>query len=241
MRKIKSFRQLEEFGGIRLSQHFYMRDFMYSEISNHFGVSNIPDDPSLAVEAGRKLCSELLDPLANTFGPISVRSAYQSPAVNGKGNEAGHNCANNDANRAGHIWDQLDRDGKMGATACIVIPWFADQYSKGRDWRDLAWWLHDHLPYSRICFHPNRAAFNLSWHEVPKRQISSYIKPKGILLRSGHSPAENSAQRLKRYESFPTYCGISYPKIRNGCSKVRSDPTQQSPAAQPQNASCTDE
>lgn len=215
MRQIKSINQLEEFGRIRLSQHFYMRDFLYSEIGNHYGLPNIPDNPEIAVLAGKGLCTQLLDPLVNTFGPIFVRSSYRSPLVNGKGNEAGHNCARNEVSRAGHIWDQLGDNGNMGATTCIVIPWFADQYANGRDWRDLAWWVHDHLPYSSMYFHPKLAAFNLTWKEVPRKAISSYIKPKGKLLGAGKSAEEDLNMRQQRYADFPPFCDINYPEIPN--------------------------
>lgn len=188
-----------------------MRDFLYSEIGNFYGLANIPANPDQAIRTGKRLCTDLLDPLVNTFGPISVRSAYRSTQVNDKGNQAGHNCASNEANFAGHIWDHLDNDGKMGATACIVIPWFADQYENGRDWRDLAWWLHDHLPYSGICFYPKLAAFNLSWHEAPKPQISSYIAPKGILQNAESFPQSSLSERQQRYSDFPEFCGIRYP------------------------------
>ncbi len=214
MRHIKTMPQLETFGRVRLSQHFFMRDFLYSEISNFYGLANIPENPDRAISAGKRLCTELLDPLVNTFGPIFVRSAYRSLQVNGKGNKAGHNCASNEANYAGHIWDRLDNAGKMGATACIVIPWFADQYEEGRDWRDLAWWLHDHLIYSGICFFPKMAAFNLSWHEVPKPQISSHIAPKGILHRVESFPQNSLSERQQRYSDFPEFCDIRYPPPR---------------------------
>lgn len=211
MRKIISIAQLEEFGRVRLSQHFFMRNFMNSEIGNIYGIANIPRNPDRAIRAGKKLCTKLLDPLVNTFGPIHIRSAYRSERVNDKGNKAGHNCACNEANYAGHIWDRLDDAGKMGATACIVVPWFADQYANGRDWRDLAWWLHDHLNHSGICFHPKMAAFNLSWHEVPKPRISSYIVPKGLLLSEKGFPQNELSERQKRYSGFPKFCGIHYP------------------------------
>ena len=32
-----------------------------------------------------------------------------------------------------------------GATACVVVPRFADRYAAGADWRSLAYWIHDHL------------------------------------------------------------------------------------------------
>jgi hypothetical protein len=70
MRKPKSARALEELGRVRLSESFFMRDFLYSEISAVHGIPNIPDDPDLAIRAGRKLCEEALEPLRARFGRI---------------------------------------------------------------------------------------------------------------------------------------------------------------------------
>lgn len=213
MRKIGSFNALEKFGRIRLSKYFFMRDFLYSEIGNFYGIPNHPEDPDLAIQNGTRLATDLLDPLVETFGPISVRSSYRSLAVNAFGNEKGHNCASNEANFAGHIWDETDANGRKGATACIVIPWFADQYENGRDWRDLAWWVHDHLPYSAMNFFPNRAAFNLTWSSEPSRTISSFIPPRGRLLASGGTPGEPIEERRARYRDFPKFRGIRYPVL----------------------------
>lgn len=213
MRKPATVEALERLGRVRLSRHFFMRDFLHTEIGNLRGIPNIPDDPDLAVRAGERLARELLDPVVETFGPIAVRSAYRSPAVNGFGNAHDLSCASNEANRAGHIWDQRDAHGRMGATACIVVPWFADQFEAGRDWRDLAWWVHDHLPYSSMQFFPKRAAFNLTWREDPARTISSYIEPKGKLLGAGAEPGETLARRRARYADFPTFRGIAFPAI----------------------------
>ncbi|MBL4731343.1 MAG: hypothetical protein JKY82_01900 [Rhizobiaceae bacterium] len=211
MSKIGTIQALEKFGRVRLSRHFFMQDFLYSEISNFHSIPNIPDEPDLAIAVGEKLCQELLDPLFETFGNISIRSSYRSPGVNQYGNENHLNCASNASNHAGHIWDKLDANGERGATTCIVIPWFADQYEAGRDWRDLAWWIHDHLLYSGMYFHPIRAAFNLSWRDVPERTISSYIKPLGKLLAAGDEPEETLEQRRERYADFPAFRGIVHP------------------------------
>jgi hypothetical protein len=59
---------LEELGRVRLSARFFMRDFLHSEIANFYGMPNIPDDPDLAIKAGKRLCEELLEPLEATFG-----------------------------------------------------------------------------------------------------------------------------------------------------------------------------
>lgn len=169
-------------GRVRLSKSFFFRDFLYSEIANFYGMPNIPEYPDLAIEVGKKLCEELLEPLNATFGRLEIRSAYRSPTINAFGNENKLGCASNERNYAGHIWDHLDSERRMGATACVVVPWFADRYEGGADWRALAYWIHNHLPYSDLYFFPKLCAFNISWHEKPTRSIRSYIKPASSLV-----------------------------------------------------------
>ena len=132
---------LDALGRVRLSRSFFLREFLYSEVAALHGIPNIPDDPDLAVMVGRRLCEDLLEPLQATFGKVVVRSAYRSCAVNGfcndqqRAGKAGYSCASNEANYAGHIRDRRDAQGFAGATACIVIPWFADRFAAGADWR----------------------------------------------------------------------------------------------------------
>lgn len=185
MKPIRSRSQLEDFGRERLSPNFLMRDFLYSEIAATEGILNAPDDPELALQTGKRLCVDLLDPIQDRFGRIAIRSAYRSCSVNVRGNEIGANCARNEANYAAHIWDRRDADGRAGATACIVLPRIADYCSAGGDWRALAWWIHDRLPYSSLYFFPRLTAFNIQWREAPERRIDSYIAPKGCLTRRG--------------------------------------------------------
>ncbi len=192
---------LEEMGRVRLSDSFFMRDFLYSEIAAFHGILNIPDDPDLAIAAGRLLCTELLEPLRASFGDVRVRGAYRSCAVNAFGNKHGLNCSRNEAAYARHIWDRRDGAGRMGATACVVVPWFADRYAEGADWRAMAWWIHDHLPYSYLGFYPKLAAFNVGWREDRERRIHSYIPPKGLLTKRGWSNQQGSHAEF--YEGFP--------------------------------------
>lgn len=211
MRKPNSMNALESLGRVRLSPSFFMRDFLYSEISNFHGIPNIPDNPDLAIEVGKQLCKNLLEPLQRTFGRIAIRSAYRSCSVNEFGNKHKLNCASNEANYAGHIWDRLDADGHKGATACIVIPWFTDRFQQGADWRSMAWWIHDHLPYSSLEFFPSKGpgenserglcAFNISWHEKPKKTIYSFIEPKGWLTKPGMD--NHNGSHAEYYRDFP--------------------------------------
>ena len=197
--KAREIKALEKLGMVRLSRNFYMREFLYSVVANVYGLTNIPDNPDLAIEVGKKLCEELLEPLNATFGRVAIRSSFRSCEVNKICNEGGFGCAKNESNYAGHIWDMLDADGLKGATACIALPWFTDRYEKGSDWQSLAYWIHDHLPYSELQFFPAICAFNISWHEKPKKNIYSYIKPKGYLLRDAQSPSGMA----EMYSDFP--------------------------------------
>jgi hypothetical protein len=179
MKKPATVATLEELGRVRLSKHFFMRDFLYSEISQIEGVPNIPDYPDRAVEAGRQLCEQLLEPLQDRFGRICIRSAYRAPAVNAKGAENGnqYSCASNESNYGGHIWDYLGADGYLGATACLVVPALLPWYEEYQDWTPLAWWIHDNLPYASQFWFPKLAAFNLRWSANPNTlpSINTYV------------------------------------------------------------------
>lgn len=174
----KSVKALEDFGRVRLSENFFMRDFLYSEIAIINGMQNIPDDPDLAITVGKILCETLLEPLQARFGRISIRSAYRSSEVNHFGNLNKLNCGRNESNYGGHIWDRRNAEGQMGATACIVVNRFIPYYERTGDWEAMAWWVHDHLDYSEMEFFPRFAAFNLQWREQPVRRISSFIPPR---------------------------------------------------------------
>jgi hypothetical protein len=190
-----SVKRLEDLGRIRLSENFFLRDFLHSEISQCERVPNFPVNESLLVRAGQELCRNVLEPIEASLGKISIRSAYRSPQVNQLGNEKKYNCSRNDHNHARHIWDVEDSDGNFGATACVVVNSFVEYYEETKDWMALAWWIHDHIPaYREMTFYPKLAAFNINWYSdaSAEKSISSQVPnphtgKKGILTRSGMS------------------------------------------------------
>ena len=208
MRKPTSVETLNTLGRVQLSPHFFMRDMLYSEIANFHGLQNIPDYPDLAIKAGRKLCNEILEPLRATFGHVSIRSAYRSRLINKFGNDKmktgkkGYNCAlDNDAR---HTWDYLDKNNLMGATACIVIPWFMERHKRGVPWYALAWWIHDHrhhITYSELYFFPTYSAFNIRWYAGrPEHKIESYMQPRTLTKRGYEN---HSGDHSSEYPEFP--------------------------------------
>lgn len=204
MRAPASVRSVEAFGRVRLSYSFFMRDFLHSEIASVHGMANLPGDPDVAIAAGRGLCETLLEPLQNTFGRLHIRSSYRSPEVNAFGCRNRISCASNEKNIARHIWDQPSRRG-IGAVACIVVPWLVDRMETGTGWEEMAWWIHDNLPYSELQFFPKLAAFNIGWHESPKRTIYSFIEPRGYLTKPGWANHDGDHSRL--YPGFPEIAG----------------------------------
>jgi hypothetical protein len=179
-----------------------MRDFLYSEIANVEGFTNLPANPDVAIAAGRELCETLLEPLQATFGRLGVRSGYRSPEVNGFGNAHNLSCASNDSNRGRHTWDERDGEGMLGATVTIVVPWLVDRaVAEEMSWTAMAWWIHDHLPYSELEFFPKLYAFNIAWREQPRRTISSYVAPRGLLTKPGMPNHEGDHGAF--YAGFP--------------------------------------
>ncbi len=163
---------LTELGRVRLSKHFFMREMLYSEVSNYYGVPNVPEDPALAVKAGRQLCEKLLEPLNEAFGGVVVRSAYRSPTLNDfchqkyRQGETACYCSDNVYSAARHIWDRRDDKGLMGATASVLVPAYLNLYQESGNCEPLAWWIRDHLPeYAEVTFFPPQGAFNIRWYE----------------------------------------------------------------------------
>jgi len=213
MNRPASVSELTELGRVRLSEHFFMREMLYSEVANFHGLANIPDDPDLAIAAGTRLCEELLEPLHRTFGHVAVRSAYRSCEVNGYCNrryEESHRadpsyyCSENDYSAARHIWDRRDQAGFMGATATLVIPWYLERFERTGDPRPLAWWIRDHLPaYAEMMFFPWLCAFNIRWYEGPGDK--TIILDDGIdeAILSDRSMANFDRDHSAMYEGFP--------------------------------------
>lgn len=208
---IESVADLTEFGRTRLSANFFMRDMLYSEVANFHGIPNIPDDPDLAVEAGRNLAEKILEPLHTAFGSVVVRSAYRSPAVNGycherfKEGDRAYFCSDNVFNRAQHIWDQRDANGCLGATASIVIPWYLPRFEKTQDPRPLAWWIRDNVPdYDLMSFYPWLCAFNIRWYEGDSSHTIRLSDGKDSETLTEKGMENFGGDHSDRYPNFPT-------------------------------------
>ena len=202
-------RLTEDIGRIRLSESFFFRDFLFSEIATVTGLPNIPNDVEEAVWAGRHLCQQVLEPLQQLLGPIRIRSGYRSDKVNQYGNDHRLGCASNTSNFGRHIWDCADADGARGAMACILIPSLTDHYERTGDWQSFAWFIHDHVSYSEMTFFTRLAAFNIGWSTAPKCTIDAFISPnKGYLHRPDLFASKKS--NSEKYAHVPLLCAAAH-------------------------------
>ena len=187
----QSFAGLDRLGRVRLSKSFHMREFLYSEIAVHYQLRNVPDADRVedAVYAGSKLCKLLLEPLQQQFGRVHVRSGYRSRQVNAAG-VGKHKCAAD--NDGFHTWDWPNSRHGSGATACISVPAVSAAVLAGKaPYEALAWWIYDNLPdWSSLEFfatpeHADQLCFNIGWHAVPLKTITSWRGgPRNVLARS---------------------------------------------------------
>jgi len=206
----QSYSGLDRLGRIALSESFHMREFLYSEIAVQYHLRNVPEKARIdvAVEAGSKLCSHLLEPLQKRFGRIHVRSGYRSLEVNAAGVEK-HNCAAD--NRGFHTWDHPSESNGIGATACISVPSVSREVlAETCPYEAIAWWIHDNLPeWSHLEFfatpeHSNEVCFNIGWLAQPLKTMTTWRGgPKAL-----HKRIPSVEERAMSSQSLLNACGI---------------------------------
>jgi len=214
MQKPASVGDLTELGRVRLSEHFFMREMLYSEVANFHGLPNIPDDPALAITVGRHLCERILEPLHSAFSHVTVRSAFRSASVNAYcnqrfvesgGGDTGYYCSDNTYSAARHIWDLRDAGGHMGGTVSVVLPWYLPHFEKTGDPTPLAWWIKDHIPaYAEMMFFPWLCAFNIRWYEGATDKAIIVDDGKTDTLLSDRNTPGFDDDHSALYAGFPT-------------------------------------
>ncbi len=206
----QSYAGLDRLGRISLSENFHMREFLYSEIAVQYQLRNVPEKAriGIAIEAGSKLCSHLLEPLQKKFGRIHVRSGYRSLEVNAAGVKK-HNCAAD--NRGFHTWDHPSECNGIGATACVSVPRISKAVLAGTcPYEAIAWWIHDNLPeWSHLEFfatpqHSDELCFNIGWLKRPLKTMTTWRGGSTAL----HKRIPSVNERAVFSQSLIDICGL---------------------------------
>lgn len=66
----------------RLTEHFTLREMLYSYTCERLGMINRVDEPEVVIPRLRTLCQRVLEPLRRQFGPIRINSGYRSECLN---------------------------------------------------------------------------------------------------------------------------------------------------------------
>src|SRR4051812_42606434 len=70
-------RQYDKWSKTRLSKSFIIRDFLFSTESAAMGLSNLPEDRSMVLRAGKALCEQVLEAVLTHFGRFAITFGYQ--------------------------------------------------------------------------------------------------------------------------------------------------------------------
>ena len=205
MREPRSMKGLEELGRVQSQPRFLHAQLsVFPRSPTSMACPNIPEDPDLAIAAGMQLCKELLEPLQkDLWTPGVFARAIARPQVTkfcGKCPGAWRRRrAITPPITSGTCAIRNGTDGGERPASSFHGSWSVT--AKGADWRGLAWWIHDHLPYSHLEFYSKVAAFNIQWREEPARRIDSFISPRGCLTKPGM--ANHQGYHSRWYEGFP--------------------------------------
>jgi len=135
---------------MKLSPHFTLEEMIKSQAGDRAGVDNMPSPPYR--ENLRALCLNVLEPIREHFGPVTVNSGYRGPVLNRMvgGAASSQHC--------------------LGEAADIEIPSMANA--------DLARWIEANLDYDQLileCYKPgipNSGWVHVSYkaHEPNRKQ-----------------------------------------------------------------------
>lgn len=67
---------------MKLTEHFTLREFLYSDTADRHGINNVPPDNS-PIPANLLKLAETLEQVRTLFGlPVHINSGYRCPALN---------------------------------------------------------------------------------------------------------------------------------------------------------------
>jgi hypothetical protein len=66
---------------VKVSNNFFMRDFLLTCRDSQLGITNLPDDEAFVINSAKALARRVLDPVIGEFGPITVTYGYINRAI----------------------------------------------------------------------------------------------------------------------------------------------------------------
>ena len=134
---------------MNLSPHFTLEEMIKSQSGDRAGIDNLP--PPACREALRALCTHVLEPIRERFGPVVINSGYRGPELNRMvgGAASSQHCS--------------------GEAADIEVP--------GMSNADLARWVEKNLEYDQLileCYKPGIPSSG--WVHVSYKALKPNLK-----------------------------------------------------------------
>jgi hypothetical protein len=140
-----------------------LSDFLYSEAAAKKGIANVPPTfDGMEVESIKKLCENILDPVVDRFGAISITYGYVSPALH-KATFPGskpsiHNCS--------------PSGGAYLGAACDF-----QHHNTEVSHRDILFWIADNCTYDRLILYPGSTIICVAWSDKPRSHCRQQVFP----------------------------------------------------------------
>ncbi len=166
---------------VRVGKYFMLSDFIYSETAVTKGITNCPPLKGREVESIRGLCANILDPVVDRFGAISITFGYVSPelqrAIPGRMRPSIHNC-----HPAGKAY--------LGAAADFQT--HNTEYSH----KDILLWIAGNCTYDRLILYPGSSIVCVAWSDKPRSHCKQWIYPdqfsKAIYVNLPYKPHQQT-------------------------------------------------
>ena len=194
---------------IRLSEHFLLSDFMGCHSVFSKGHQNLFEDPDGSKLAeGMHLCETLLEPMLDTYGPMSIAYGYISPSLSQK------IVSYQDPNIPSyHRWDK-------GAAADVCVHSWVEEQPPVK----LAHDIDEHFGYSRMITYSESPYICVATQIAEGDNYRRAFYENRYLGKKGAKPqfikkSASSAGRKKQGDAIPSsldWKGAGYPTYHGG-------------------------
>lgn len=146
---------------IRMSKYFILSDFVYSHTGILKGVPNMPEYDSPEVDGIRGLATNLLDPIVEQFGQLSITYGFCTPELwrlmyGGRSMTSLHTFK--------------PPRNQIGGACDILVHAFPD------DPRPVLNWIRQSLVYDRLIIYPQSPILCVGWtHPGPRMDCKEWV------------------------------------------------------------------
>lgn len=142
---------------MRLSKNFYLHEFLRSQTATRLSIDN--EIPEIYIPNLKALVENVLQPVRDTFGPVTITSGYRSPILNS------------------FIGGSANSEHKFGKAADFII--------NGADNLEVCKWIRDNCTFNQLILefyddqNRNKGWIHCSYSSVNAKEVLTAKKVNG--------------------------------------------------------------